>query len=307
VGTKVEEGLSAGEVARRLGVAVTTLRSWHRRYGLGPDQHEARHHRRYTEEDLSRLEVMCRLTGEGMPAAEAARAALALHPLDAVESLPALSATPARAGGGNTIPVGGAGPEARGLARAAMRLDVATMSSVITRMIVDRGVVHTWDHLLRPVLAGVGDRHAASGALVEVEHLLSRTVSEALAAVPRPSGAPAPRTLLACADDEQHSLPVEALAAALAERGHRSLLLGARVPPRALTAVVGRLGPTVVVLWAHAPATGDPEQLAGLGGTPLVIAAGPGWPPDGLPAAVARPASLGQALDLALSWLPGAR
>ncbi|WP_173042512.1 MerR family transcriptional regulator [Phytohabitans flavus] len=299
-----EDGLSAGEVARRLGVAVTTLRSWHRRYGLGPDQHEARHHRRYTGEDLSRLEVMCRLTGEGMPAAEAARAALAVHPLDVSERPAAAGIPSARAGGGNTIPVGGAGPEARGLARAAMRLDVATMSSVITRMIRERGVVHTWDHLLRPVLAGVGERHAASGALVEVEHLLSRTASDALAAVPRPAGAPAPRTLLACAEEEQHSLPVEALAAALAERGHRSLLLGARVPPRALAAVVGRLGPTVVVLWSHAPSTADPTQLNSLRGTPLVAAAGPGWPRAGLPPAIARPTSLDEALALVLRWLP---
>lgn len=299
-----EDGLSAGEVARRLGVAVTTLRSWHRRYGLGPDQHEARHHRRYTGADLSRLQVMCRLTGEGMPAAEAARAALAVHPLEAVEQPMPVPTPGGRAGGGNTIPVGGAGPEARGLARAAMRLDVATMSSVITRMIRERGVVHTWDHLLRPVLAGVGDRHAANGSLVEVEHLLSRTISEALAAVRRPASAPAPRTLLACADDEQHSLPVEALAAALAERGHRSLLLGARVPPRALAAVVARLGPTVVVLWSHAPATGDPDQLDGLRGTPLVAAAGPGWSRDRLPPSVARPATLGEALDLVLRWLP---
>ena len=30
---------SAGAVARRLGVAVTTLRTWHQRYGLGPSLH----------------------------------------------------------------------------------------------------------------------------------------------------------------------------------------------------------------------------------------------------------------------------
>ncbi|MDQ7906333.1 MerR family transcriptional regulator [Phytohabitans sp. ZYX-F-186] len=300
------DGLSAGEVARRLGVAVTTLRSWHRRYGLGPDQHEAHHHRRYTRQDLSRLEVMCRLTGEGMPAADAARAALTVHPLESVERPRTGSALSARAGGGNTIPVGGAGPEARGLARAAMRLDVATMSSVITRMIGARGVVHTWDHLLRPVLAGVGERHAAGGGLVEVEHLLSRTISETFAAVPRPAGAPTPRTLLASADEEQHTLPVEALAAALAERGHRSLMLGARVPPGALAAVVGRVGPTVVVLWSQAPATAAAGQLNGLRGTPLVVAAGPGWPRDGLPPSAARPASLGEALDLTLRWLPTA-
>ena len=43
-----------------------------------------------------------------------------------------------------------------------------------------------------------------------------------------------PAILLACADEEQHSLPLEALAAALAETGVPSRLLGARVPPDAL-------------------------------------------------------------------------
>ncbi|MFD0431772.1 MerR family DNA-binding transcriptional regulator [Streptomyces zhihengii] len=35
-GQQQEAGLTTGEVARRLGVAPTTVRSWDRRYGLGP-------------------------------------------------------------------------------------------------------------------------------------------------------------------------------------------------------------------------------------------------------------------------------
>ena len=66
------EALSAGAVARRLGVAVTTLRTWHQRYGLGPSQHEPGQHRRYTAQDLNRLEVMMRLTAQGVAPAEAA-------------------------------------------------------------------------------------------------------------------------------------------------------------------------------------------------------------------------------------------
>ena len=53
-----DDGLTAGAVARRLGVAVTTLRTWHQRYGLGPSEHVPGHHRRYTAEDLDRLQVM---------------------------------------------------------------------------------------------------------------------------------------------------------------------------------------------------------------------------------------------------------
>ena len=68
-----DEALSAGAVARRLGVAVTTLRTWHQRYGLGPSEHVPGHHRRYTPADLARLEIMRRLTAQGVTPAEAAR------------------------------------------------------------------------------------------------------------------------------------------------------------------------------------------------------------------------------------------
>ncbi|WP_439654465.1 MerR family DNA-binding transcriptional regulator, partial [Streptacidiphilus neutrinimicus] len=33
-----ESGLPTGEVARRLGVSPVTVRSWERRYGIGPAQ-----------------------------------------------------------------------------------------------------------------------------------------------------------------------------------------------------------------------------------------------------------------------------
>ncbi|MBK3637402.1 MerR family DNA-binding transcriptional regulator, partial [Streptomyces sp. MBT97] len=34
--TSDDAGLTTGALARRLGVAPTTLRSWDRRYGIGP-------------------------------------------------------------------------------------------------------------------------------------------------------------------------------------------------------------------------------------------------------------------------------
>lgn len=285
-----ESGFSAGEVARRLGVAITTVRTWHQRYGLGPSRHAPGQHRRYTEQDLARLDVMARLTAQGLPAAEAARVALAHHPTTAK----------ARDGGGRTIPVGRAEPGARGLARAAMRLDTLTMSEVIAGAVRERGVVDTWDQLLRPVLVGIGNRHAATGQLVEVEHLLSRSISEALAAVPRPHPPPLPRVLLACAPEEQHSLPLEALAAALAQHNRGSRLLGARVPTAALAAAIDRIRPTAVVVWSHTRDTGDPNHLKAATRKrwrPVLFAAGPGWPD--LPG-IERPTTLADALALLL-------
>ncbi|WP_428962636.1 MerR family transcriptional regulator [Micromonospora fluostatini] len=325
----VDEALSAGAVARRLGVAVTTLRTWHQRYGLGPSQHTPGHHRRYTPADLARLEIMRRLTAEGISPAEAARWA---------RQAPDLAPTPdpgpprlatgtridgpgpgtgtgaggtrtdgtGRDGGGATIPVGRAGPAARGLARAAMRLDAVSIATTIARSLAADGVIATWDRLLRPVLVGIGERHAATSRLIEVEHLFSRCVSEAFAMVTRSGTTTGPaRILLSCADEEQHSLPLEALAAALTEAGTAYRMLGARVPPAALVEAVDRTGPAGVVIWSHTRATADPHQLTTLLAVPrrplLVLAAGPGWRADTLPAGVVRPVDLAEAVSLAVA------
>src|SRR5512141_2479886 len=72
--------LTVAAVARRLGVAPGTLRTWDRRYGLGPSEHTAGAHRRYGSTDLARLIVMRRLTIDGVAPAEAAEIARAARP-----------------------------------------------------------------------------------------------------------------------------------------------------------------------------------------------------------------------------------
>ncbi|MEP7766094.1 MerR family transcriptional regulator [Sanguibacter sp. 25GB23B1] len=71
-------GLAVAAVARRLGVAPATLRTWDRRYGLGPSGHSAGAHRRYSDDDVARLMVMRRLALDGVAPVDAARSALAL-------------------------------------------------------------------------------------------------------------------------------------------------------------------------------------------------------------------------------------
>jgi hypothetical protein len=323
-----DEALTAGAVARRLGIAVTTLRTWHQRYGLGPSRHVPGQHRRYTGEDLERLQVMRRLIGQGVPPAEAAAWAQrvpvqltgrsgeadllppALPPPLPAPSLssrdipmPDLSASGgARDGGGHAIALGRAAPAARGLARAAMRLDAAAMRDILEMVIAERGVVGAWEDVAMPVLIGIGERYEATKKFIEVEHLISRCITEVLGAVPRPSSANAPpRVLLAATDEEQHTLPLEALAAALAQAGVPSRLLGARVPAHALGDAIARIGPAVLVLWSQLPHTGDPHQLAQVAAGPhpplLIAAAGPGWPHE-LPHGVVQLTNLTEAVKL---------
>jgi hypothetical protein len=179
------------------------------------------------------------------------------------------------------------------------------MRSILEQAIQADGVVPTWENLLRPLLVGIGKRSGVTRHLVDVEHLLSGTTSEVLGAVPRPASTTPVRILLACADEEQHSLPLEALAAALAQVGVACRMLGARVPPAALIDSVTRTGPAVVMLWSQADETADVDQLqmllTGSGRPLLVLAGGPGWDTTALPAEVVAPVSLGDAVRLTMA------
>jgi DNA-binding transcriptional MerR regulator len=62
-----------GEVARRTGVTVVTLRAWERRYGLLRPTRTAGGHRRYSHEDVQRVLAVRDLTGQGWTVGAAAR------------------------------------------------------------------------------------------------------------------------------------------------------------------------------------------------------------------------------------------
>lgn len=315
--------LTVAAVAHRLGIAPATLRTWDRRYGLGPGSHIAGAHRRYSRADLTRLQTMRLLTLEGVPPAEAARVALGQpwgRPADAgtmsgdrpvggdgpAGPLPDRDGglAPRRGGpGGRTLALPGADDAVRGLGRAAMALDAPAMTAMLRSQVQQHGVLHTWDHVLRPVLVAVGKRWAATGQGVEVEHLLSDCAATELRAVgdgvaERPDRRP---VLLACAPEEAHCLPLHALAGGLAERGIATRTLGPALPADALEAAVRRIGPAALFLWSQLGGTGAERTLAALPVTrpaTVVLVGGPGWSVQRLPSRVGVAADLPHAVAL---------
>ena len=307
-------------VARRLGVAPATLRTWDRRYGLGPSEHEAGSHRRYSTADVTRLLVMRRLTLEGVAPSEAARVAreTSVDPDSASVSFlpPRVSAgrtgeRPGRAPGDRAVERPGPRPStpayalheassaeraSRGLARAAAALDPDECQRIIRRHVEREGVVAAWLRVVSPVLTTVGERWQATGDGIETEHLLSECVVDVMRDVVR--GLKNPRNagpvVLAAAEDEQHGLPLHVLAAALAEHSVSVRLFGVRVPREALAAAVRRVGPSVVFVYAHLPVS-DVTQVADLPRlrpSPLVLLGGPGWNGIPTPGGVERVADL---------------
>ncbi len=310
--------LTVAAVARRLGVAPATLRTWARRYGLGPTQHTAGSHRRYDAHDLARLLIMRRLTHEGIAPAQAAALALADDLSAVAEAGADFFAAGAEAlgrsstagldlqhrnrppGGGRVVPLPQASAQVRGLARAAMALDAHGVSEMLRRSVRTEGVVVTWETLAVPVLVGLGERFAAHHEGIEVEHMFSECILGVFRSTVDRLMLPRNRVgvLLACPGDEQHSLPLYAIAAALAERGVGTRQLGMRVPPEALLAAVRRAGPGIVLLYASLPvaSTESLEHLGRVRPAPRVLVGGPGWPAQ-LPATVTRTWTLSETVE----------
>ena len=410
--------LTVAAVARRLGVAPPTLRTWDRRYGLGPSAHTAGAHRRYSPADVARLMVMRRLTLEGVPPSDAARIALATpvspegrpvasvtrlderrpdagevrrdrtgrparpdgaglpsydvkgggydepdpaggHPNYGPDYQPSLDRahdpeandtvfgdvpddgfdgagvlleadheaseslwqddpgpeidTPWRgagdrsgddrgsAGGGRVVALPEGTPQTRGLARAAMSLDSQQTARLLRDALRRTGVVATWDMLVTPVLRALGERTGATGDGIDVEHAFSETLLAVLRGpqlhVRQPRN-PAP-VLLVCAETDHHTLPLHALAAALAERDICARMLGGGMPPHALAAAVRRSGPCAVLLYAQMPGAhaGYVEELRRQRPSPRILLGGPGWLTGTIPAPVRRVGSLTAAIE----------
>jgi DNA-binding transcriptional MerR regulator len=235
---------TAGAVARMLGLPASTLRAWHRRYDLPLSAPQTGSHRRYGRADIDALLRMRHLIEQGL--STDAAAARAFRP------------------GGRT--------DVATLLTAVRQLKIDTATALLEAHLADHGVPATWDELCRPALDALCGPDA--DRCIDLVHGLTWAVAAALHRIPAPTGA-TPPVLLACVDGERHTLPLEALRAALAEHGRAALFLGASVPETALGHAIDRVRPAAVVLWSSRPAT-PPSGLR----VPRLVLTGPGWPPE---------------------------
>jgi MerR family transcriptional regulator, light-induced transcriptional regulator len=232
--------LRIGEVSRRTGVAVPTLRAWERRYGLlTPDRTEGGH-RLYSERDIERVRAMLRLLEDGWSAAAAAREVL---------REPA-SVTHLR-------PIAGEGVASRELVarlQAAIEaFDGASADGVVDDVFARLQVPRALDEVLLPVLRRVGDGWQDDPTVIAREHFATNTLRPRLQRLLRTSAARsgAPRRLLAATpEQEEHDLGLLAACVVAADAGWQVHYLGARTPSSAIARSVAELRPDVVLIGA---------------------------------------------------------
>src|SRR4051812_8820118 len=158
-----EPAMTISGVTKRVGISEATLRAWESRYGLAPSRTTAGGHRRYTLADVERLRSVVQLIRDGVPAGEAARTVLATA--DPGFGLPRLD-----------LPAD-VDRAAHQLADAALDLDGPTTRALLREQLARTGVPHTWECLLRPVLAAAGEQWPDVPHGIAVEHLLSHTAT----------------------------------------------------------------------------------------------------------------------------------
>ncbi|MGN8246927.1 MerR family transcriptional regulator [Cellulomonas soli] len=235
--------LTVAGVARRLGVAPATLRTWDRRYGLGPSAHAPGQHRRYTPQDVDRLLVMRRLTVDGVAPAEAARAALAAGSTG--ESPRPATVTPAH------------------VVDAAVAGDVERCARLLA-LHDGADVGQWWTGLAEPSLHTLARLTVVDRPGVDAAATLTAAALAALRA--RTAVAPPPGTpvvLLLAPAGEPRPLSVHALAAALVAAGVDARIVGGPVGPHRVLELVLMSRP-VAVVHLHEKAGAAPDALVGL-------------------------------------------
>ena len=267
VATK-EEQLTVAAVARRLGVAPATLRTWDRRYGLGPSAHESGEHRRYCPADLARLTLMRRLITSGVSPCDAAAQAKSHKGSINLETIVTDYVVREEL--------------VTALHKAAKGLDKKFIEAALRKDLAQYGVEQSWSEVIVPLLLIVGNEWEASGDGIEVEHLLTEVLKgilrEHVEDIRKPVNAHP--VLLASVGEEVHSLALHALAAALAERKIETYFLGARTPLEALSAMITRSAPPAVFLWAQLSKNADPKffnDIPAIRPMPRMVLGGPGW------------------------------
>lgn len=265
-----QELVQIGDLARRLGMQVDTLRAWERRYGLLTPQRSSGGFRLYSRSDEAIVRAMLAEIASGYPPAQAAKLALARNgSAGRAADLPGLENVPAE------------------LYHALMAFGGARAHGLLDALFAQYSLNAVLREVLQPCLRRIGDDWASGVVSIAQEHFATQLIRERLLGLARDwDQGRGPRALLACPADERHDIGLICFGLVLSRNGWRVTFLGPDTPVSALQEAIEAVTPELVVLSANdehrftsiavslrALAAGRELALAGVGATAEVARA----------------------------------
>ncbi len=264
---------SVGAVSTRLDVAPSTLRTWERRYGIGPSHRTQGGHRRYTERDIERVELVRRLVGRGVSAQDAARVARHLGHEELASAL-----TEESSRGGHDI---GAEDVVDAVLAATVTSDGRRLHDLLGDLLSGIRFTEAWREVFSPVLTRMARERALGSLEVEAERLATEVLLHEMRGVrSRGARSSTPQVLMASGVREESCLPMVALGAALVDAEVTTHTVGPETDARSVSALVDKMRPQVLLWWEQPAGIEDTlrQQLGRRDVDTFLMRAAAAWP-----------------------------
>jgi MerR family transcriptional regulator, light-induced transcriptional regulator len=244
------ELVQIGDLARRVGVRVDTLRAWERRYGLLNPHRSTGGFRLYSSDDEATVRVMIGEIDRGYPPAQAAKLALAgarsrdNHGDDRAAP-PEMSTTEPPADLTHLAAIRSE------LYRALLGFDGGQAHHLLDELFAEFTLNAVLRDVLLPCLEQIGRGWAAAEVSIAEEHFTSQLIRDRLLGLARDwDQGRGPRALLACPPGERHDIGLICFGLVLSRSGWRITFLGPDTPIPALTEAAAAVSPDLIVLTA---------------------------------------------------------
>lgn len=258
--------MQIGDVARRVGVRVDTLRAWERRYGLLNPRRSTGGFRLYSSDDEAIVRAMLSEIDRGFPPSQAAKLALAGARsrdgrTDHTADLTHLEAIRTELHG------------------ALLAFDGQRAHSILDALFAEFTLNAVLRDVLLSCLRQIGEGWAAGAVTIAEEHFASQLIRDRLLALARDwDQGRGPRALLSCPAGERHDIGLICFGLVLSRSGWRITFLGPDTPVTALSQAAATLSPDLIVLTASVEQrfTSMTEPLSALAEDVDLVLAGPG-------------------------------
>lgn len=252
--------LRIGELSRRTGVPVPTIRGWERRYQYPVPSRTSHGYRLYSEADVRGLTQLCALLASGMAVSQAVEVMRVREADERAGSSSTAAAVQGEGAGSGVTP----GILAERLALALLAFDSAGAHELLDRAFGAFGVEVAMCDVSLAAVREIGTQWEQGAATIAQEHFASNLVRGRIWGLARGwdqgSGR---RIVLAVTGGDQHDLPLLVLGILLRERGWRVTWIGADTPAAVLLEVSKQVQPELVLvsMTGRRPKAGDMPAL----------------------------------------------